>query len=190
MRHPGAADLALFAGGDLGFADRWRIRRHLRSCDACRSEVDGFTTAAADLRAEMEDLPEGLKWDRLAAEMTANIHVGLEAAECVAPLRSRLAWAGWRGAAVVAAMSVLVLVAYVLNPPPRRTAQAIRSPGIEIRNTSTGLEVNENGSALVLLHGRGVQSQRPIILSSPGLLRARFVDNETGQITINNVYAE
>jgi hypothetical protein len=138
----------------------------------------------------MGELPEGLKWDRLAAEMTANIHVGLEAAECVTPLRSRLAWAGWRGAAVVAAMSVLILVAYVLNPPPRGAAHAIQSTSIQIRNTSTGLEVNENGSTLVLMHGRGLQSQRPMILSSPGLLRARFVDNETGQITINNVYAE
>jgi hypothetical protein len=190
MRHPGAADLALFVGGDLGFADRWRIRRHLRSCPDCRSEVQGFQSAAADFRAEMDELPQGLKWDRLAAEMTANIHVGLEAAECVTPLRSRLAWAGWRGAAVVAAMSILVLVAYILNPPARRASNAMNGSRVEMRNTSTGLELNENGSALVLLHGRGLQSQRPMILSSPGSLRARFVDDDTGQITINNVYAE
>jgi hypothetical protein len=190
MKHPGTADLALFAGADLGFRERWRVGRHLRTCRECHAEVEAFRSAAVDLRLETEVLPPGLKWDRLAAEMTANIHVGLEAADCVAPLRPRLAWAGWRGAAVVAAMSILVLVAYVLNPPPRRAEHAFAAPRIEMRNTSTGLELNENGSALVLLHGRGVQSQRPMILSSPGSLRARFVDNETGQITINNVYAE
>jgi hypothetical protein len=190
MKHPGTADLALFAGGDLGFRERWRVSRHVRACTRCQAEVKGFRAAEAQLRAEADVLPAGLKWERLAAEMTANIHVGLEAAECVTPVRSRMVWASWRGAAVVAAMSILVLVAYVLNPPPRRSERAITAQGIEIRNTSTGLELNENGNALVLLHGRGVQSQRPMIVSSPGTLRARFVDNETGQITINNVYAE
>jgi hypothetical protein len=162
----------------------------VRNCDRCQAEVTGFRAAGAQLLADAGVLPAGLQWERLAAEMTANIHVGLEAAECVAPMRSRMLWASWRGAAVVAAMSVLVLVAYVLNPPPRRVEHAMASPKIEIRNTSTGLELNENGNALVLLHGRGVQSQRPMIVSSPGTLRARYVDNETGQITINNVYAE
>lgn len=189
MKHPGAADLALFAGGDLGFRERWQLRRHLRTCRECQAEIEAFRSATVDLRLESEILPQGLKWERLAAEMTANIHVGLEAADCVAPLHPRFVWAGWRGAAVVAAMSILVLVAYVLNPP-RRAEHAFAAPKIEMRNTSTGLELNENGSALVLLHGRGVQVQRPMILSSPGSLRARFVDSETGQITINNVYAE
>ena len=190
MTHPGAADLALFAGGDLGFRQRWRVSRHVSSCAHCQAEVRTFQTATAELREESEVLPPGLNWDRLAAEMTANIHVGLEAAECVGPAPSRAIWTGWRGAAVVAAMSVLVLVAYVLNPPPRRTEHAMNAPRLEIRNTSSGLELNENGSALVLLHGRGVQTQRPMIVSSPGTLRARVVDDETGQITINNVYAE
>lgn len=175
---------------DLGFRERWQVSRHLRLCSECRAEIEAFRSAAVDLRGESEALPHGLNWDRLAAEMTANINVGLEAADCVAQVRPRLAWAGWRGAAVVAAMSILVLVAYVLNPPPRRAEHALTAPRVEMRNTSTGLELNENGSALVLLHGRGMQSQRPLILSSPGSLRARFVDNETGQITINNVYAE
>lgn len=193
MKHPGQPDLALYAGGDLAFLDRWRVGRHVASCLACQQDVAAHRSAAAALRAGTSELPEGLNWDRLAGEMTANIHVGLEAGECVGPVRPPAAAGGvfgWRAVAVMAAMSVLLLMAWVLNPPQRRGANGPRAQRIELRNTATGLELNENGSALVLLHGRGMKAQRPIIVSAPGNLRARFVDEETDQITINHVYVE
>jgi hypothetical protein len=59
---------------------------------------------------------------------------------------------------------------------------------VEIRTSATGLEVKENGSTLILMHTRGQQA--PLILSTPGSLRARYVDQDTGQVTINNVYAD
>ena len=58
--------------------------------------------------------------------------------------------------------------------------QHLTSPG--------GIEMQENGSALILMHTRG--QQQPIIVSTPGSLRARFVDQDTGQVTINNVYSD
>jgi hypothetical protein len=123
--------------------------------------------------------------------MAANIHVGLEAAECVAPARRSGFHPVWRAAALVTAMSLIVVMAWVLNPAPPPVRHAMRGvDGVELRNTSTGLELNENGSALVILHGRGVQAQRPIISSHPGALRARVVNGETGQITINHVYSD
>ena len=191
MKHPSATELALFSGGDLGFVDRWRVHVHLKSCPLCQREVDGYRAASAGLSEETADLPSALNWDRLAAEMTANIHVGLEAAECVAPVRSTGFRPVWRAAALVTAMSLLVGMAWVLNPPPRSSQPGMRGGvGVELRNTANGLELNENGSALVLLHGRGMPIQRPIISSEPGGLRARVVDAETGQITINHVYAD
>jgi hypothetical protein len=191
MKHPDTADLALFAGGDLSLLAKLRVGAHLRSCAECRLELEGFRAAAAHLRADGERLPAGLDWERVAAEMTANIHVGLEAGECVAEHGSRPAWGLWRAAAVMAAMSVMLLAAWILNPPARRGEKTLRaSHTAEIRNTENGLELNENGNALVLLHGRDVQAQRPIIVSAPGALRARFVDSDTGQITITHVYAE
>jgi hypothetical protein len=190
MTHPGTADLALFAGGDLGFRQRCKVGWHVRSCPLCQAEIRAYRAAAGQLREASEVLPAGLNWDRLASEMTANIHVGLEAAECVGPAPSKKIRTGWRAAAAVAAMSILVLAAWVLNPPPGRPDHAVNAAKLEIRNTSSGLEMNENGGALVLLHGRGTPAQRPMIVSSPGSLRARFVDDETGQITINHVYSE
>jgi hypothetical protein len=191
MTHPSASELALFSGGDLSLAERWRVRLHVRSCDRCRAEAEAFAIASADLIEDAANLPAGLKWDRLAAEMTANIHVGLEAAQCVTPARRGGFHPVWRAAALVTAMSLIVVTAWFLNPVPPPVRHAMRgAPGIELRNTATGLELNENGAALVILHGRGVQMQRPIISSHPGALRARVVDGETGQITINHVYSD
>lgn len=191
MNHPSATDLALFAGSDLHLLDRWRVSNHLRSCEQCREGVATFRAATEDLKEETGGLPAGLNWDRLAAEMTGNIHVGLEAAECVGSVAHPVWRISWRAAAVLAGLSVVLLSAWFLNPVPRPTRPELRAaPRVEMRNTATGLELNENGNALVLLHGRGVQAQRPLIVSSPGTLRARFVDADTGQITINNVYVE
>lgn len=193
MKHPGQSDLALFAGGDLRLLDRWRVGRHVRHCLSCHQDLESFRSASAALREEASSLPYEMNWDRLAGEMTANIHVGLEAGECVGPARQKAVSGnglGWRAAAVMAAMSLILLAAWILNPPERRIGAGVRGPSIEIRNTATGLELNENGSALVLLHGRGIRPQRPIVVSAPGTLRARFVDEDTDQITINHVYAE
>jgi hypothetical protein len=189
MIHPSASELALYSGGDAGLLERWRVRLHLASCDTCRAEVAAYRAASEGLVEDTADLPANLQWDRLAAEMTANIHVGLEAAECVAPARHGGFHPVWRAAALVTAMSLIVVMAWFLNPAPSPVRHALRgAPGIELRNTSTGLELNENGSSLVILYGRGTETPRPIISSEPGGLRARVVDAETGQITINHVY--
>jgi hypothetical protein len=120
--------------------------------------------------------------------MTANIHVGLEAGECVGPVvQKKPSVLGWRPAAAMAGMTLMLAVAWWLNPPPQNALVAKHSP-VEIRTSATGLEVKENGSALILMHTRGQQA--PIIVSTPGSLRARYVDQDTGQVTINNVYAD
>jgi len=87
----------------------------------------------------------------------------------------------------MAGMSVILLAAWWLNPPRGREIIARRSP-IEIRTAPGGIELKENGATLMLLHTRGQQT--PIIVSTPGSLRARFVDQDTGQVTINNVYSD
>lgn len=186
--HPGEKELALYSSGDLNFIELLRVKWHLRSCDKCVSGVETMRGLAAALRASADSLPANLNWDRLAAEMSANIHLGVEAGECVGrtPVR-RVERIGWRAAVVMAGMTVALFTAWWLNPPTVREMRAQYSPA-EIRSAPGGIELNENGSTLMLLHTRGQES--PIIVSAPGSLRARFVDADTGQVTINNVYTD
>jgi hypothetical protein len=188
MTHPGEKELALYSNHDLSWIDRLRVRWHVKSCNRCADDVSAFEAVGFAVRSSTDELPAGLRWENLAAEMTANIHLGLEAGECVGPVPvNRSERMGWRAALVMASMTIVLLAAWWLNPPHHRELAVHRSPA-EIRTAPEGIEVKENGSALTLLHTRGQQT--PIIVSTPGSLRARFVDADTGQVTINNVYSD
>lgn len=186
--HPSEKDLILFSSGDLNPVETLRVRWHLRSCAQCDSELNSARALTSALRRHANTLPAGLEWDRLAAEMTANIHLGLEAGECVGPVRAaRSERIGWRASMVMASMTVVLVAAWWLNPPRGREG-AVHTAAIEMGTSPGAIELKENGSTLMLLHTRGQQS--PIIVSTPGSLRARFVDQDTGQVTINNVYSD
>ncbi|MEI9970913.1 MAG: hypothetical protein WDO73_02040 [Ignavibacteriota bacterium] len=143
MRHPNQATLALHAGGDLGPVRRWLTARHVSHCVECREEIAGYTEMR-ELLPELAALPE-ISWNRMAAEIKANVRLGLEAGECVrsTDLPSRRAsMTGWR--TVVAFASVLVLVGGCLvleHPAP----QAVRAPA------ETAVASGEDG---VQLQGR------------------------------------
>src|SRR5512133_2221986 len=81
MSHPSEATLALYAGRDLGWFARRRTERHLAGCEHCQREVEAYQS----LRSVLPDLSEvpDLHWNRMAAEMKANIRLGLAAGECV-----------------------------------------------------------------------------------------------------------
>jgi hypothetical protein len=191
--HPNEVQLSLFAGNDLNTFERWKIGRHLRHCDACQAQVEAFRAASQAVREELSTIPEIGNWDRLAAEMTGNIRVGLAAGECVAIAPSNTERIGWRPAAVLASASLFVFVAWWLNTPsPRRTAnnyplEAVK-PGIILEPTSGGIALKQNGATLTL-HTRS-KGRSAIFGSAPGSLRVRYVDDETGQVTINNVYGQ
>jgi len=186
--HPGEQQLALYSSGDLNFVNSLRVQWHLRTCARCSQQVESIAAVTSALRSHTIEMPRGVEWDRLAAEMTANIHLGLEAGECVGPVRlARPERIGWRASLVMAGMTIVLVGAWFLNPPRHTEKLAQRSP-IEIGTMPGGIEMKGNGSALMLLHTRGQQT--PIIVSTPGSLRARFVDQDTGQVTINNVYSD
>ena len=188
MRHPGEKELALYSSHDLDWMNNIRVRWHVNSCSQCAEDVSAFESVGSVTRSGVDQLPAGLRWERLAAEMTANIHLGLEAGECVGPAPvNKPDRMGWRAALVMASMSIVLLAAWWLYPPLHRELAVHRSPA-EIRTAPEGIEVKENGSAMILMHTRGQQT--PIIVSTPGSLRARFVDQDTGQVTINNVYSD
>src|SRR4029077_6348271 len=109
MKHPGEYNLALLAGGETGAFHRFRLDRHVRNCEDCQEKVAEFQS----LRKHLADtaFPE-VNWNSLAAEMRANIHVGLEAGACVRDTHVSKHWISrnWNPQFAVASGSLVVLV--------------------------------------------------------------------------------
>lgn len=180
MKHLPDSDLALRAGADTGFWSRLRMDAHLNRCAECRARLDEFGQVRKALRETSDDLPAGVNWNVLAREMTANIHLGVSAGRCVAP-GSTFAW--HKPALVLASTLLVVLVAWVAYLPTAGTPPA----GMMAETSASGIDLNDNGRVLTLRHSA---EQEVISVSLQGSVRARYVDSETGQVTINNVYVQ
>ncbi len=191
MKHPNQAALALHAGGDLGLLARWRAGHHLAKCENCRRELAAFG-AAREILPDLAAIPE-VPWNRLAAEMKANIRLGLAAGECVRAddLRAPAAplFAGARAA--VAFASVIALVAaglFLERPAPGPDAGPFQ--GAEVRATAHGIQVRGGGGALQFLNAGVEANDVTYTPGAQGSMRARYVDSETGYVTVTNVYAD
>lgn len=184
MKHPTEAVLALYAGGETSWWQRWMVSWHLKQCAACRTEVESFANTRDWFQEAAAEVPGGVEWDRLATEMKANVHVGLAAGEVVAspaPPRRRL---GWRAAAALASVTVVAVGSWWLHIP--RTVGV--SNDVVLAATPAGIELKEEGNALMLMHASS--DTAVVSVSAEGSMTARFLDEETGQVTINNVYVE
>jgi len=195
MTHPNQSILALYAGQDLGWFARRRTERHLTRCRECRDEVQAFAAARDNLVA-LDELPD-ISWNRLAIEMRANIRLGLAAGECVRDERTASPFAAFgmlsNGRALTACASVMALVAAGLflertAPLAPTPLMGAASQGSVLRATADGIELNQGGQTLSLLH---VRSDDAIYSAgAQGSMRAGYVDSETGNVTINNLYVQ
>lgn len=204
-RHVMETELALYAAGDLPVWRSALVRLHVRRCDGCHSLLEALRMDRQELRRSADDMPANLDWDQLAAEMTANIRVGLAAGECVTPREHKVAAMSWRPAAIAAGLVVLMAGAWWLNIP-RSDTETI---GRAIRDMATGGRVSatqdERGpvvgasSAGVVLVENGAQSLgidqgglEPVMysVSTQGSASARYVDKDTGQVTITATYVQ
>jgi anti-sigma factor RsiW len=201
-RHTPEFDLALYASGDLAPVRRAVVWLHVRRCEECGARVEAFRADRLKLQQSSANLPEGLDWDALAGEMTANIRVGLAAGECVAPRSHKVSAWPWRPAAVAAGVTALVMAAWLLNTPFADTEALgrvfhaiggrVTSPAEErgsvVEASFSGVEVRENGSRM----GIEQTNLRPVTfsVSAQGSASARYVDDDTGQVTITSVYVQ
>ena len=181
LRHPVETDLALFAGGESGRLMRFFVNRHVRECPECMDQVNRFELLRLELR-EFEPPPHD--WNRLAVEMRANIHVGLEAGECVR--QSAEQRAGNPKLAVAFASLMLMVGAGFLLKSPAPNLAVEQKAGAVLESTGSGLELRHGSSSLTLLNHDGVAADQTV--SAQGEIRARYVDG--GAVTINNVYLE
>ncbi len=117
-RHIPETDLALFISGDVSMWKYAAMCLHIARCEACRARIEVYRQGRQSLKQAAAEMPAGVNWDRLAAEMTANIRVGLAAGECVAPRRRKaVSLIGWKPAAVAAGMVGILGAAWWLNLP-------------------------------------------------------------------------
>jgi len=104
MTHPTEEHLALFASGDAGFLRGALVARHLRGCPSCSAAVEEYRELTAALANDVLVVPD---WNQLAAEMRANIRVGLEAGACVGDAVDT----GWWNPRLAVAMASLLILA-------------------------------------------------------------------------------
>jgi len=186
IKHPSEADLALFAGGELGRWRRWRVERHAAECEDCRRDISDFEALRME-SAALAVLPE-VSWDRLAAEMKANIRVGLEAGECVdAPSAPRVVFSPRALAACVSLAALLVASVFLERPAPRVAQVETAEPVLE--TSGSGIQFREGDQGMVLLNRHAPEG--PVNdLATGRAMQQSYVDSETGLVTINNVYVE
>lgn len=201
--HPQAETLALFARGDLAWLERGDVTRHVRHCAECRHELEEFRAVVEELRrGASAGLPTAIEsageWSRIEREMTGNINVGVAAGRCIERVGIRRLH-GWRGPAVIAGLFVVFIAGWVLNMPHRDTAQILSAfhsawsgaqmrTGTIVQTTSKGIAVRTQGAMLTLLHPGA--SDVTVSVSGTASVGARYVDDETGQVTITNVYGQ
>ncbi len=189
-RHPQEPDLALYAGGDLPLWQRLPLWWHVLRCELCRREVEAIRMAVAGLRDAAVE-PANLNWPALEAEMCANIRLGLAAGEAVRR-SSRLEEprrTDWRALAVVTvALALVAVVGWMLRRPGAAPPAAGMDGQVALQPTAEGLSVQWGGQNEAVV-GAG-RAPVAAAVSWDGSVRAPFVDEETGQVTIYDVAPE
>ncbi len=182
IKHPSDEDLALYAGGDLGWIAKRGVERHIALCGDCEAATVGFSAFRAELAGINDRVT--LPWSRMAAEMRANIRLGLEAGECVG-FKPR-AGSGFRAAMAFASLALLLGAGLLLHRPATETPNAV-----VLEATDGGIQVREGEQVLSILNSRAYRATDVIrTVGAQGEMRARFVDSKTGLVTVNNVYVQ
>ncbi len=200
--HPSSEVLALYSSADLPLLDRLRIRRHLSRCEDCEKQFALFRASTVEFKrlAATETLTgfEAIvDWTRLEREMEGNITVGLDASRCIEKQRAS------RGLLVkfsaAAAMLLLFVLGWVTHVPAEQSVRlyaAVRSAfsgnhpreyqGPILRSIPDGIIVGSQDSSLTILH----PASAVVSVSGTSAVEARYVDDETGQVTITDVYGQ
>ena len=71
---------------------------------------------------------------------------------------------------------------------PWRAGGSLEDRGPLVEVSAAGIQLRENGGVLGM--SQGVARPVSVTLSVQGSARARYVDSETGQVTITGVYAQ
>ena len=196
MKHPTEAELALSISGDAGWWRGLAIGGHLLRCERCRRQATALRRAKTELRRCAQELPDGLDWEKLQAEMTANIRLGVAAGEIVgARAEPDRFCAPWRVVAAVASIAVLMMGGWLLRAPESSSRETTEMSGrlasedgeMLLHGDASRIQLEQDGRGLALLNTGG--ERVTLAVSMQGSVRAGYVDEETGEVTIHQIYA-
>jgi hypothetical protein len=189
--HPDDLEIALYSSSDLGGWRRFRVWLHVRRCAECQHDLELLAEADGFLKEAAAEMPPDAHWGRRSAEMRANIKLGLEAGAIAGPVEGwespKARPLAWRVAAGMACATVMVISGWFLYVPRLMVTREGEGP-LVLRSTGSGIAMEENGHSLALMH----RPSEKVTLTggTQGQLRARYVDDETGEVTIHHVYVE
>ena len=199
-KHPIHRSLALYLRGDLPWLAQAKVRVHLRRCERCQQHLASLEDAVGELRREAQaQTLAGFEaiadWSRLEREMIGNIAVGVAAARCVDPVRRGRRIFSWTGA--LAGLVLLFAAGWFTHIPRDQTEHIFAAlqqwatrpqplKGTVLRSSPEGVAVRAQGSTLTLMHPRSAV----VSVSSTSVMEARYIDVDTGQVTITSVYAQ
>jgi len=200
--HPTSEVLALYNSADLPLLESWQIRRHLTVCERCERQHAIFKASTAELKrlAAAETLTgfEAVAdWPRLEREMEGNIVVGLDASRCIDKRRGYGSFVLKFAAALgLVLLFVLGWVTHVPGEQSVRLYTTIRGAfagshpheyqGPILRSLPDGIVVGSRESSLTILH----PASAVVSVSGAAGVEARYADDETGQVTITDVYSQ
>ncbi len=191
--HFSDAELALASTGDLGWRRRLAVWLHTRQCRKCASAIDEYRGVRSDLQRNAAEMEMGeAAWLELEGEMKANIRLGLSAGRIVDTQPglgevTSVEAAGWRAAVVLATLTVVLAGGWLLKRPAPGLPDAVWQPIVAEANAE-GVGIHEGQAGLMLL---GPERESSVMLAgTAGGARARFIDAETGQVTIHHVALE
>jgi hypothetical protein len=198
MRHPSNHELALASRGDLPLVAQLRVHAHSLVCTECRQRIEGFRADRARVATAVEsfELPRAIQWSELEGEMFGNIRLGLDVSEIYPGQRQKQEESRqipWRAAAAFAAIAVTVTTGWFLAGPgavkfaPSAVAQ-VRSGALVLRGDANGIGVETRGVGMILRNVSSPSARFEVSLE--GSVRSSAVDEDSGQVTVSQVYVE
>jgi len=173
---------ALRSGGDEHAVDR--LLRGIIRRDADDEMVEEFRKVRETMPA-FRELPEHFAWESLSADMKANIALGLEAGDAVRP-RGTVKPIGLRAGLVMAMLTLLMISGYWWQMPRRQPVPQVHQAVLQAGPGQVGVSEDETAFTVVF-----PEMQASTVFSgASGSVRADFVDDETGQLTIAHVYLD
>ncbi len=145
MSHPAEQDLALYATRDLTFFSSLTVARHVRNCPACAETVAEYREITAELANATPQIED---WDILAAEMRANISLGLEAGACLPTSLSEapVSWFSPRLAVAMASLMILAAAGVALRPDqPKPTPTVFAQQSVKVDTAQQSVKVDTEG---------------------------------------------